>query len=295
LHDIRSPSVKPGRFDYEAPENLDEALALLSEHGDSAKVLAGGQSLVPAMNFRLAQPAVIVDINRVAGLGTLAARDDRMSIGALVRHRDLERPPTDDPAGRLFEKIARYVGHYPIRVRGTFAGSLAHADPAAEWCMLAVALDAVVVATSARETRSIAAAEFFDSPFTTALKPEEMIVAVEVPYLGTGTGVGFEEHSHTAGDFATVAAMATIRVTDGHIAEARVALAGVEGVPVRGRAAEEELVGAAADADGADRAARALAAVVEPGDDLHASSDYRRHLARILTERAIVEALRDAA
>jgi carbon-monoxide dehydrogenase medium subunit len=287
--------VKPGRFEYKAPRTIDEALADLDEHKDEAKILAGGQSLVPAMNFRLAQPAVIIDINRVAGLGSLGTSGGQLSIGALVRHAELEALVVDDPLAHLLGRVSRFVGHYPIRIRGTFAGSLAHADPAAEWCALALALDAVIVARDARGTRDIGAQEFFDAPFTTALRADEMIVEVRLPLLGPKTGTGFVEHSHTAGDFATVAVVATADVVDGNITSARVALAGVEGRPIRGDAAERALSGAPATSDSAAAAAAAISEAVEPTNDVHASADYRRHLSRVLTETAVNQALRDAA
>src|SRR5262245_33049309 len=168
--------MKPAAFSYHAPKRLEEALEILRASGPECRVLAGGQSLVPAMNFRLARPETLVDINRIEGLSEVRSVGHDLAIGALTRHARFERPVTDGPLGALLPKVARQIAHLPIRLRGTFAGSIAHADPAAEWCTLAVALDAEIIARSVSGTRVIPAAAFFKSIFTTDLKPEEMIV-----------------------------------------------------------------------------------------------------------------------
>jgi len=200
-------------FEYRSAGELAEALAVLEEYGEDAKVLAGGQSLVPMMHLRLARPEVILDINRLPGLDRAVVVDGELRIGALVRHLHLERPVVGDPLGTLLAATAHHVGHLPIRTRGTFAGSLAHADPAAEWCLVAVAVGARLVLASAAGERVVAADDFFDFPFVTALRPDELITEVRLPLLGAGTGVAFREHAPTAGAFAQVAACATVTST----------------------------------------------------------------------------------
>jgi aerobic carbon-monoxide dehydrogenase medium subunit len=286
--------MKPSRFDYLAPRTLDEAIGMLAGHDGEAKVLAGGQSLVPAMNFRLATPSALVDLNRIDGLRRVYTNDGEVVIESLVRHLDLAAPIVDDATTNLIAAMSHLVGHLPIRVRGTFAGSLAHADPAAEWCMLAVALDATIVAQSPRGVRPIPAAEFFEGLFTTALADDEVIVEVRLPMLGR-TGTGFHEKSQTAGDFATIATVATVQLEGGTIAAARLGIAGAEGTPVRAGRAEQLLSGAQPAPDAVASAARAAAEDLDPISDPQCSGDYRRHLAEVLTRRALDDAIAGAA
>lgn len=286
--------MKPSPFEYLAARDLDEALDALAAHDGEAKVLAGGQSLVPAMNFRLATPSLLVDINRIEGLATLHADGEALVIQSLVRHADLEVPVVDDATPLLLARVARLVGHLPIRVRGTFAGSLAHADPAAEWCMLAAALDATIVARSARGERRIAAGEFFEGLFTTALAGDEVITEVHLPLLGDA-GTGFREKSQTAGDFATVATLATCRIEDGLVSEVRLAIAGAGATPVRASRAESLLLGREATPEAIALVARIAAEDVDPHSDAHCSADYRRHLVEVLSRRALEDALGAAA
>ena len=284
--------MKPAPFEYFAPDTVEEALGLLREHGDEAKVLAGGQSLVPAMNFRLARPAVIVDIGR---LGELAAIDDSapgaVTVGARVRHLDLERNRIGGPLGRLLADTARWVGHYPIRVRGTFGGSLAHADPAAEWCVLARALDAEMGCRSTDGARTVAAADFFEMVFTTALEPHELLERVTLPRLPDSFGVGMAEFARRFGDFAIVLAVAAVDRDGEGIRSARIALGGVEGRPVLAAAAEQALAGVEASPDAIAAAAAAAADSVDPVGDIHGSPEYRRDLVRTMVTRALEQAL----
>jgi carbon-monoxide dehydrogenase medium subunit len=245
------------------------------------------------MNLRLASPAALVDLNRIPGHDAVAVDAGELSIGMLARHVDLERPATSDALCTLLAATARLVGHLPIRERGTFAGSLAHADPAAEWCMVAVALDATIVARSRSSERRIPAAEFFTGPFETALAPDEIVVEVRLPLLGDA-GVAVHEQSRTAGDFATVATVAALRVNDGTVAEARLGIAGAEARPVRPDAAEVTLVGAPATPSSFAEAARVAARAVDPISDTNASGDYRRHLVEVLVGRALGDAARRA-
>jgi carbon-monoxide dehydrogenase medium subunit len=283
-------------FDYRLPRELAEALGVLAEHGEDAKVLAGGQSLVPMMHLRLARPGVVVDINRLPGLDGVSAVDGELRLGALVRHRRLERPVVADPLGALLASAARHVGHLPIRVRGTFAGSLAHADPAAEWCLIAVAVGAGLVLASASGERVVAADDFFDYPFVTALRPNELITEVRLPLFGPETGVAFREHAPTAGAFAQAAACATATIDGGGVGAARLAVGGVGGRPRALPSAVEALAGVAAppsDEVLEEVRVRVRAAVDPPADPL-VPADYRRALAAELAVSALTAAIDDA-
>jgi aerobic carbon-monoxide dehydrogenase medium subunit len=283
--------MKPAPFDYHAPRSVAEAVVLLAAHGEDAKVLAGGQSLVPAMNFRLARPAVLVDINRTAELDFCKATDGMLRIGALTRHARFERPVTDGTLGALLADVVRYVAHLPIRVRGTFAGSLAHADPAAEWCLVATTLDAQIRARGPEGERTIAAADFFRSILTTSLRPDELLTEVRLPMLGPDWRFGFAEFSRRAGDFALSMALALLRLDGERIAEARIGIGGAGDRPLRIAEAEQALAGAAPEREALDEAAAITAARVDPFDDLHASVAYRRDLVRAMTRRALERAL----
>jgi carbon-monoxide dehydrogenase medium subunit len=281
-------------FRYLAAGEVAEALDALAEHGEDAKILAGGQSLVPMMHLRLARPDIVVDINRLPGLDQISAVDGELRIGALVRHRSLERPVADDPLGTLLAAAARHVGHLPIRCRGTFAGSLAHADPAAEWCLIAVAVGARLVLTSASGQRVVAADDFFDYPFATALRPDELITEVRLPLLGAGTGVAFRERAPTAGTFAQVAACATVTAEENKVTAARLAICGVAGRPLALPSAVGPLLGTGpSDRIVAEVRDRVLATVDPPEDPL-LPADYRRALAAELAAAAVAEAIEEA-
>jgi carbon-monoxide dehydrogenase medium subunit len=280
--------VKPSTFEYQRPRTLDEALAVLAQDPDDSKVLAGGQSLVPMMNFRLASPARLVDINRVPGLEGLSVDGDRLRIAARTRHIDVQRNDLPGPLGALLREAAGHVGHLPIRTRGTFGGSVAHCDAASEWCQVAALLDAEMVATSqARGERTIAATDFFRSIFTTALEPDEVLVAVTMPVLDDTWVCGISEFARRAGDFGIVIATAAVREVDGVVAEARVSLGGVAEVPFRSRAAESVLVGQPLTVEAVTAAAEAAAEEVDPPSDTHGDSAYRRDLVRALLPRAL--------
>jgi aerobic carbon-monoxide dehydrogenase medium subunit len=283
--------MKPAPFDYHAPRSVDEAVELLAAHGDEAKILAGGQSLVPAMNFRLARPAVLVDINRIAELDFCTTTDGALRIGALARHARFERAVTQGPLGDLLADVVRYIAHLPIRVRGTFAGSLAHADPAAEWCVVATTLDAEIRARGPGGERSIEAAAFFRSILTTALRPDELITEVRLPALGPDWRFGFAEFSRRAGDFALSMALAALRLDGGRIVEARVGVGGAGDRPLRIKEAEQVLEGTAPGSEALAEAGAIAAATVEPFEDLHASIAYRRDLVSAMTKRTLERAL----
>jgi carbon-monoxide dehydrogenase medium subunit len=283
--------MKPAPFRYHAPKTIDEALATLAEvAGDDGRVLAGGQSLVPIMAFRLARPAHLVDINGVAALRRLAVDGDRLCIGACVRHAAFHKPVVDGPLGRLLSTVVRHIAHYPIRTRGTFCGSIAHADPASEWCLVAAALGAEMVAQRAGGARTIPAESFFRGIMTTALAEDELLTEVRLPLLPADTRFGFYEFSRRAGDFALAMALTTFRLQNGAISEARVAVGGVEPHPRRIAQAEQALAGRAPDRAAFEAAAEAAAAAVDPLDDATIAADYRRDLTRTVTRRALEQA-----
>lgn len=281
--------MKPAAFDYFAPESLTEALTLLRDV-EGAKVLAGGQSLVPAMNFRLTRPEALVDINRVPGLDGVSIEGDEARIGALTRHRAFEQPVIPGPLGRLTIDMAHHVGHLPIRVRGTFGGSLAHADPAAEWCLLARTLDATMVVQSTEQERRIPASKFFSTVFTSALEDGELLTEVRLPLVGSGHLVGFSEFSRRVGDFALVMIAVVVDVIDGTVNEARIGAGGVSDVPLRLSSAETALRGGRWEPTLWAEAAEAGRAEVEPFEDIHGSAEYRKDLVGALIQRACRQA-----
>jgi len=283
--------MKPAPFQYHAPTTIDEAVQTLAEvAGEDGRVLAGGQSLVPIMAFRLARPGHLVDINGVAALRRLAVDGDRLSIGACVRHAAFHKPVVDGPLGRLLATVVRHIAHYPIRTRGTFCGSIAHADPASEWCVVAAALDADMIARRAGGTRTIPAQDFFRGIMTTALDEDEILVEVRLPILPADTRFGFYEFNRRAGDFALAMALVTYRVEDGMISAARVAVGGVESQPRRIAQAEQVLAGRPPDRAAFEAAAAAVAAAVDPLDDATTTASYRRDLAQTVTRRALEQA-----
>jgi carbon-monoxide dehydrogenase medium subunit len=282
--------VKPPRFEYHRAGSVDEVVALLAEYADEAKVLAGGQSLVPLLSLRLARPAHLVDINRVADLATIE-NGTGLTVGAMVRHRAIERSEVVRTVNPLLAQAVRFIGHGAIRNRGTIGGSIAHADPAAELPALLLALDGEVEARSARGIRTVAASALFEGFLTTSLQPDELLTAVRVPAWPVGSGWSFQEFSRRSGDFAIVGVAATVRLGNaGNIADARLALSGVDQVPVRATTAESMLAGATPSDELWKSAAHAAAAPLEPASDIHGSGVYRKHLAAVLAERALREA-----
>ena len=282
--------MKPAAFRYFAPRTIDEALLLLAEHGEEGRVLAGGQSLVPAMNFRLARPASLIDINRIASLDYVSAADGILRIGALARHAQFEAPVADGATGKLLPQVARHIAHLPIRVRGTFAGSLAHADPASEWCLVAAILEAELVAVSARGTREFRPAQFFTGPLMTALAADELLCEIRLPLLREGWRTGFAEFSRRAGDYALAMSAACLRIEGGRIAEARIGVGGAADRPQRIGGAEALLVGSEGRADILREAAELAGQAIDPLEDVQAGAEYRRDLVRAMVERALVQA-----
>lgn len=280
--------MKPAPFAYHRPDTLDEALALLAEHGYDAKVLAGGQSLVPAMNFRLAQPAVLVDLNRVAGLDGIDAADGGLRIGCMARQRAAERSAAVAERAPLLAEALPHVAHPQIRARGTVGGSLAHADPAAELPAVMLALGARFLLRGPAGERTVDAADFYTGLFGTALEEGEILVSVDVPAAAPRTGTAFAELSRRHGDFALAGVAAALVLDDaGRCSAARVALFGVADGPVLAASAAAVLVGEVPSAEAIRAAASAAAAALDPPADIHASAAYRRHLAEVLVRRTL--------
>jgi carbon-monoxide dehydrogenase medium subunit len=284
--------MKPAAFVYHAPRTLEAALALLAEVApQDGRVLAGGQSLVPAMAFRLARPTHLVDINGVAGLDKLAIDSDVLSVGATVRHAAFHKAdPKFGTLGTLLADVVHNIAHYPIRTRGTMCGSLAHADPASEWCLTAITLGAELVAKSAKGVRRIPVADYFQGIMQTALEPAELLAEVRLPLLAEGTKHGFYEFNRRAGDFAIGMALVTYRLKDGKIADARVGLGGIEGTPRRIAEAEAALNGQAPGKAAFEAAGKATSAAVDPIEDAQTPAAYRRDLAATVVFRALERA-----
>jgi carbon-monoxide dehydrogenase medium subunit len=283
--------MKPAPFSYHAPKTIEEALATLARVApDDGRVLAGGQSLVPTMAFRLARPRHLVDINGVAALARLAVEDGQLCIGACVRHAAFERPVAQGPLGELLREVVQHIAHRPIRARGTFCGSIAHADPASEWCLLAAALGAEMVVRSARGKRVIPAKDFFAGIMTTALQDDELLTEVRLPLLPADTHFGFYEFNRRAGDFAIAMALVTYRLKNSTIVEPCVAIGGAEATPRRIAQAERLLDGRVAAAENFAATADVAAKAVDPLDDMQNSADYRRGLVRTVVRRALERA-----
>ncbi|HEU0168078.1 MAG TPA: xanthine dehydrogenase family protein subunit M [Chloroflexota bacterium] len=276
--------MKPAAFEYRAPGSVAEALDMLgSEHGDGeAKILAGGQSLVPLMNFRLARPPVLIDVNRLAELDYLREDGGWLACGALTRQRMVERSALVAEHCSILAEATRWIGHTTIRNRGTVGGSLAHNDPTAEYALLAVLLEAEVVLRSSSGTRVVPAAEFLGPYMTTALRPDELLTEVRWPVLPAGTRWAFQEFARRHGDFGIVAVAAV--VLDGAV---RVAVAGAGPVPFRATVAEAALARGRLTGKAIGAAAEVAAEGAQPESDIHASAEYRRHLTRVLTRRAL--------
>jgi carbon-monoxide dehydrogenase medium subunit len=283
--------MKPAPFRYFAPRSLEEALHVLAEHGDEAKPLAGGQSLVPAMNFRLALPAVLVDLNRIEELAYVVERDAALHIGAMTRQRTAERDRETRERAPLLVEAVGHVAHPQIRNRGTIGGSLAHADPAAELPAVALALDATLTLRSVRGERRLRAADFYVGLFATALESGELLVEVSLPTAAPRAGFAFEELSRRHGDYAMVGVATVLELDEqGRVARARLAYLSVGEGPWLAERAANLLRGERPAAEAFRAAADAAAADVDPPSDIHASAAFRRHLVAVLTRRALVRA-----
>jgi len=289
--------VKPAPFEYHAPTTVTEAVALLAEHADEAKALAGGQSLVPMLALRLTRFAHLVDLNRVAELDGLSRDDGTLVIGAMTRQRAVERDATVAASVPLLAEAVPFIGHTQIRNRGTVGGSIAHADPASELPAVALALGAEMEVASASERRSVPAASFFEGTWTTCLADDELLVSVRVPVWDGRCGFAFEEVARRSGDFALAGVAAAVELDgDGAVTRGALGLLGMGSTPLRATAAEEALVGRAPTEPDLDEVAQLAVADLDPPDDIHATSSYRRrvgaHLVRRTLARAVAEASR---
>jgi CO/xanthine dehydrogenase FAD-binding subunit len=288
---IGAKPMKPAVFDYIRPGSLPEALAVLAQHGAAAKILAGGQSLVPMMNLRVVKPALVIDINRIPGLGEIRVDGVELVIGALARHAALLASELVKTHCPLMAEAYPWVAHGPIRNRGTLGGNISHADPASEMPAVLAACDAKIIARSAQATRTIPATEFFVAPLTTALAAGEMLTEIRIPSAPAGQGWSWQEEAVRKGDFAMAAVGVTLTLAGARCSEARVAIAGMERAGVRLAQVETQLAGIALDAARIESAAKLAAQLVQPGDSYHADARYKRELVEVLTARALTAAL----
>jgi carbon-monoxide dehydrogenase medium subunit len=280
--------MKPAPFTRHVPRTVDEVVRALAEFAPlDGRILAGGQSLVPIMAFRMARPAHLIDINEVDGLDRLAIDGDMLSIGARVRHGAFHKPVVDGVLGDLLAYVVKHIAHYPIRMRGTFCGSLAHADPASEWCLVAATLGAQLVVKSVRGERIVEVVDFLEGIMSTSLAEDEFLAEARLPLLPADTKFGFYEFSRRAGDFAMAAALVTWRIADGVMTDVRVGIGGAEDRARRITGAEEALNGQAPGADAFAAAASIAAAAVDPLEDIQTSAEYRRDLVLAVTRRAL--------
>jgi carbon-monoxide dehydrogenase medium subunit len=287
--------VKPAGFDYYAPRSLEDALRILGDAGRDGRVLAGGQSLMPMLNYRILNPAVLVDINRIETLNRLQVGADSLTVGALVRHADLLRNAGVRKGWPLLAEATTQVAHPAIRNRGTVCGSVSHNDPAAEHPSVLVTLDGTVVIAGPAGHRELPAEQFFVGMLSTALEPGEMVVELRYPRPPAGTAAAFVEYARRLGDFAIAGAAAMLTMRDGICEKARLTIVGMSEGPFRARAAEEVLtgrrIGPKESKDAFAEVAAKVTAAVDPTDDVHASSSYRRHLAGVMVVRALETAL----
>ena len=279
--------MKPATFEYVVVDSVMKGVTVLSEARGEAKILAGGQSLVPMLNFRLIRPAILVDINRIRELAFIEETGNTIRVGALTRHYELEISPVLAKHLPVVASAMTHVAHLAIRNRGTIGGSLSHADPAAELPMMALLLNARLHVVSSKGERTVAALDFFRDALTVDLGEDEIVTEIHLPKLPPNTGWGFEEVARRAGDFAVAAVAATVTASDGKIEEVRIALTGVAPTPVRAQKAEALLRGEKIETKLIERVIEAVRSMIAPDSDLHASSDYRRHLAGVLTGRAV--------
>jgi aerobic carbon-monoxide dehydrogenase medium subunit len=293
--------MKPAPFDYVAPTALPDAVAALAERPETARVLAGGQSLVLEMHYRRERPALLVDINNVRGLDEITVDGDALRVGALARHRAFETPSVAPGAlGRLLSRVSPFIAHPPVRARGTMAGSLAWANPASEWCAAAVALDAAIELTGPAGSRTVLAGDYFFGPFRTARQPDEILTSVRLPLLpgpvgeADVVGVGFCEQHRTHASFAQVAVVAVLALRRGVITDARLGLAGAADRPVRAHDAERHLVGREAEPGVFARAAELTVAAAAPLPEPHAGVEYKRNAIGVLVRRALAQAREDS-
>ncbi|HZP75997.1 MAG TPA: xanthine dehydrogenase family protein subunit M [Pseudolabrys sp.] len=287
--------MKPPPFDYVLADSVESAVTALAQAGSDAKIIAGGQSLVPMLNFRLLKPTLLVDINAISGLSFIDEDDDAIRIGALTRHRMLETSPVIARQLSVITEAMGHVAHLAIRNRGTIGGSLSHADPAAELPMLALLLDAELTIASPRGRRSVAARDFFLGALTVDLHEDELVTEIKFPKLPPSTGWGFAEVARRGGDFALAAVAVALTLEAGAISAVRIGMMGIGETPQRAHEAEALLLGRRLDVASLAEVGDVVRTSVTPNTDVHASSDYRRHLVAVLAERTLREAWERAA
>jgi aerobic carbon-monoxide dehydrogenase medium subunit len=284
--------LKPAKFAYHAPETIEQAIKILGQYEGNARILAGGQSLIPIMNFRIASPSAIVDLRRIPNLAYIGEESDMIRIGAMTRQRAVEFSPLIREKLPLLHEAIGWVGHLPTRSRGTIGGSIAHADPSTEIPMVLQALEGEVIAQGPSGKRAIKAADLFLAPLTTSLEPFEILVEIRLPVMAADVGHAVEEFARRRGDFAITAIAAAVRLNGEACRLIRLAAAGIGPTPLRLRAAEGVLLDSKLEADAVEAASNAAAAaLVEPPSDSNASADFRRHLAGELTRRALWRAV----
>jgi carbon-monoxide dehydrogenase medium subunit len=286
--------LKPTAFNYHRPESIDSVLALLDRYAGNARIIAGGQSLAPALNMRLAQPVHLIDVNDLDEIGLIREVDGHLEIGALARHRDIEHSPLVRQRCPLLAHCAQTIGHYAIRSRGTIGGSLAQADPAAQFVLAGLALDAKLMLISQGGSRMVVARDFITGPMSTCIAPNELICTVLVPAQGDSERWAYQAFCRRRGDYAIVAVAVTITVSNARIARLRIAVSGAAESTIRLHAIEDQLAGQPLEADTPTRIAALCAAGVEPIGSDDASPDYRRALVRALVERALQRTLGDS-
>jgi carbon-monoxide dehydrogenase medium subunit len=283
--------MKPAPFTYHRPSSVDEALTILADvAGDGGRILAGGQSLIPMMALRVAYPPHLVDINEIAELARAEVQDREFVIGALARHGWFNEPVAPGPLGHLMAAVAHHIAHYPIRQRGTYCGSVAHADPASEWCLVTATLEGTIVVRNKSATRAIAVSDYFQGVMATAVEADEMLVEIRLPLLSDDVRFGFVEFNRRAGDFALGMSLVIFRLCDGVMTDVHIGVGGVEEHPRRIAEAEDLLEGQAP-TDALFRAAgEAAAEVVDPLEDAQTDAAYRRELVRVVVRRALEQA-----
>ena len=283
--------MKPAPFQYHLPTSLDETVEMLSKFsGDDGRILAGGQSLVPIMAFRLAHPNHLIDINNVVEFNKVDVENGALLIGATARHARFHTPVCKGILGNLLTSVVQHIAHYPIRQRGTFCGSIAHADPASEWCLVATTLEAKILAKSVSGKRTIGAADFFETIMTTSLAEDELLCEVQIPLLHDETRFGFEEFNRRAGDFGIGMALVTYREEGGVIVDPHIGVGGAEDRPRRIIEAENTLKREAPSDEVFRAAAEAAAAAIDPMEDHATNAQYRRDLTSTLVRRALERA-----
>ncbi len=281
----------PAPFDYRAPSTLDEALAVLKEHGDDAKIMAGGQSLIPLLKLRFAQPGMLVDIGRIGGLRGVSRNDGRLKIGALTRHADIERSQDLGGAWAILPEAAQWIADPLVRNQGTIGGSICHADPSGDWGSIMLAMDAEFVARSSKGERVIRAADFFDSPFMTTLQPDEILTEIRIASTSKHASGAFNKLERKVGDFATVSVAVQVELDGSKVSKAGIGLTSVGATNIKATAAEKALVGREPTDDVIAEVARQAAAAAEPKSDLRGSAEFKKDVVRVFVQRGLKTAI----